>query len=217
MAIQIPIDDKEMHPQSRCFRWRETVVIVFLTLFALIGCASKTSTSDTPRDLSEIGRDEIMVVGSISWLKAVNASKLKAETDRFVPFEGERVLLWLQSSLEPVSDDNRLGLLVDWGRLYYFVVPKTTMAVTGLERAYFADDVLAYQPLVVPETLDYLVRVDDSVVYIGHLRVYVNEFDEIQAVEVVDEHRKAWAEISQRFGEALKFRVSLLRPTEAQH
>ncbi|WP_255555666.1 hypothetical protein [Enterovibrio paralichthyis] len=188
--------------------------VLLLCLTIVVGCSRSGSGSDTPSDMSEINADQVLLVGSISRLKAVTASALKEETDNFIPFDRERVLLWLKPLKQQAKEGERLGLLVDWGRVYFFAVPKTSMRLTELERAYYEDEALQYRPLGLPEPMRYLVRVDDRVVYIGHLRLYVNEFDDVVAVEVVDDAKSAKQTIETQFGEGLRFRVSLLTPEE---
>ncbi|WP_051563797.1 hypothetical protein [Enterovibrio calviensis] len=189
-----------------------------LLVVAAGGCSSSNSTTDTLMDFSQIKDDEVVLVGRISVLPAVIGASLKKETDTFMPFDGERVLVWVDANVsdslnkarELSTSDSQLGLLADWNVPFYIAIPKQTHVLTGLERALREEGDLRYVTLALPEWFTVLVRVDDQTVYIGNLRVYVDEFDEVVAVEVVDESEHARQRVSQRFGEHVRFRVSLL-------
>ncbi|OEE77600.1 hypothetical protein A1OQ_00720 [Enterovibrio norvegicus FF-162] len=188
-------------------------MLIFLIL-TITGCSYSNPMTDTLTDISQIKDDEVLVVGRLTVLPAVVGASLKQETDTFEPFKRERVLIWIRA--DNVSA-NSLGLLTDWGQPFYFAIPKRTQLLTGLERAIDDDGDLVYAMLALPEPLKFLVRVDDNVVYIGNLRLYTDEFDEIVAVEVVDESQSAIHDIRQRFGEQVRFRVSLLAPSQHFH
>ncbi|KKD60471.1 hypothetical protein RN22_10450 [Grimontia sp. AD028] len=187
---------------------RRSLVWLAFPLFLLSGCASNNTRSDTLVDFSQIKDDQVMVVGEISIIPAVIAQDLKQETDTFKPFANERVLLWLSADVG--NNGESIGILADWGQPFYFALPRQTMQVTELERAKGEVDELAYLPLAFPEVMKYLVRVDDRAIYIGNLRLYVDEFDQIVALEVVDESVSAVAAFQRRFGTSVRPRVSLM-------
>lgn len=181
-----------------------------LPLFLLSGCASDNTRSDTWIDFSQIKDDEVMVVGRISIIPAVIAQDLKQETDTFKPFAKERALLWLSADVG--SNKERLGLLADWDETFYFALPRQTMRLSELERAFDEDDELVYRALPLPEMMKFLVRVDDRAIYVGNLRLYVDEYDQIVALEVVDEFASAQQAFQRRFGTTARPRVSLMAP-----
>lgn len=185
-------------------------LVLAAAFMVLSGCASGNPRSITFSEFSQIKDDEVMVTGKVSTLPAVVAADLKRETDTFTPFSGERVLIWLEASAE--SDGEPTGLFANWGETFYFAVPRKTMRFTTMERALGEDDTLAYLPMSLPEPLVFLVRADDRAVYIGNIRLYVDEFDQIVALEVVDESSKMLAAFEQRFGTPLRPRVSLITP-----
>ncbi|USH05712.1 hypothetical protein K6Q96_22825 [Grimontia kaedaensis] len=151
-----------------------------------------------------------MVLGKISIIPAVIAQDLKQETDTFRPFANERALLWVSTDVG--SNKERLGLLADWDETFYFALPRQTMRLLELERAFDEDDELVYRALPLPEMMKFLVRVDDKALYIGNLRLYVDEYDQIVALEVVDESAAAQKAFQRRFGTAVRPRVSLMAP-----
>ncbi|CZF82829.1 hypothetical protein GCE9029_03466 [Grimontia celer] len=181
-----------------------------LPLFLLSGCASDNTRSDTWIDFSQIKDDEVMVVGKISIIPAVIAQDLKQETDTFRPFANERALLWISDDVG--SNKERLGLLADWDETFYFALPRQTMRLSELERAFDEDDELVYRALPLPEMMKFLVRVDDRAIYVGNLRLYVDEYDQIVALEVVDESAAAQQAFQRRFGTTVRPRVSLMAP-----
>ncbi|MEI8610003.1 hypothetical protein P4S70_13835 [Enterovibrio sp. Hal110] len=68
------------------------------------------------------------------------------------------------------------------------------------------------QHFTLPETYTYLVRVDDQALYVGNLRLYTNEFDEVTAVELIDESLAIQGRMAALIHHAVRFRVSLLKP-----
>ncbi|WP_232314511.1 hypothetical protein [Grimontia marina] len=181
-----------------------------LPLLLLSGCASDNTRSDTWIDFSQIKDDEVMVLGKISIIPAVIGQDLKQETDTFEPFADERALLWLSAVAGETGE--RLGLLADWDDAFYFAVPRQTMRLLDLERSFEEDDELVYIPLPLPEIMKFLIRADDKAIYIGNLRLYIDEFDQIVALEVVDEYEAAQKAFQRRFGTTIRPRVSLLAP-----
>ncbi|AMG29539.2 hypothetical protein AL542_02505 [Grimontia hollisae] len=188
--------------------YRALLLAVGLIVFS--GCASDNTRSVTLSDLSQIKDGEVMVVGKMSKLPAVVAADLKQETDMFTPFSGERILLWLSGSAK--SDGEPIGLLAKWGETFYFAVPRKTMRLTTLKRRSDEGDTFTYLSMPLPEPLIFLVRADDRAVYIGNIRLYVDEFDQIVALEVVDETSEMKTAFRQRFGASLLPRVSLIAP-----
>ncbi|WP_407333480.1 hypothetical protein [Enterovibrio sp. 27052020O] len=203
--LSLRLRDISRYQQTAC------VAMLFLLIMMTSGCSPSYPTTDTLTNFSQIKEDEMIVVGRLSVLPAVVGASLKKETDTFVPFQRERVLIWIRADK---TSANSLGLLADWAHTFYFAVPKQTQLLIGLERAFDDDGDPAYAMLALPEPLKFLVRVDDNVVYIGNLRVYTDEFDEIVAVEVVDESQSALRDVRERFGDKVRFRVSLLAPPQ---
>ncbi|MDD1794021.1 hypothetical protein L4D06_13105 [Enterovibrio makurazakiensis] len=207
---------------QQCFSLSVLRTWLVLLIVSAGGCSTSNSTTDTLSDFSQIKDDEVLLVGRVTVLPAVVGASLKQETDTFMPFDGERVLVWLDTNVPEndsrgkmaVTSSSALGLLADWNIPFYIAIPKQTQMLTGLERALREGESLRYVNLVLPEWFTVLVRADDVAVYIGNLRVYVDEFDEIVAVEVVDESKSARQRIRQRFGEQIRFRVSLLAPSD---
>ncbi|MDD1780109.1 hypothetical protein LRP49_02750 [Enterovibrio sp. ZSDZ35] len=193
-----------------------SVVVLFLLTAS---CANDKASPVALEGVSQIEDDEILLIGELS-VVPIPSTFSSNETDTLDLFAGERVLLWLDASLynSVAGHEDLLGLTADWGEMFAYVVPKRNVRLTGLERATVdADDTPNFFALPLPENFAFLVRVDDRVVYIGHLRLYVDQFDQIVSFEVLDESRKVQRELRKRTMDHARFRVSLLAPESNFH
>ncbi|PKF49640.1 hypothetical protein [Enterovibrio nigricans] len=192
---------------------RFRALFVFCISIVVLSCASDKPSSAPTAAGSQIEDDDILLVGKIS-VVPVLSSPVSRETDTLSLFADEHVLLWLRPTFSDVGEgkDEGLALDVEWGETFSHVIPKRNVNLFRLERGKGREEGMTYSTLAMPEPLRVLVRVDDQAIYIGHLRLYIDEFHDIVSFEVVDESGGLQSMRKQTQGDRAHFRVSLLAP-----
>ncbi len=186
------------------------------TVLLLGGCSSGLSSSKASSGLLDLDEDDILVLGKVSRIPSYLAADLKLETHTNVPSRSDKVTLWFkdyQRDHNAVSHSKDIAsVTTSWDRPFEFVTPKKPLVLSRIEVHAASHGETQSQHFTLPMTYTYLVRVDDEALYVGNLRLYTNEFDEVIAVELVDESSAARDHVAGLTHRSVRFRVSLFMP-----
>ncbi len=210
-----------MLPFSRGKRLADAVPNAMLlgTLSAVLllgGCSSGASSSKTASDLLNLDDDDVLVLGKVSRIPSYLAADLKLETHTNVPSRSDKVTLWFKDYQRDQNAIARaketVSLTTSWDKPFEFVTHKKALVLSRIEVHAASHGETQPQHFTLPMTYTYLVRVDDQALYVGNLRLYTNEFDEVIAVELVDESSAARHQVAGLTHSSVRFRVSLFMP-----
>ncbi|MGF1865823.1 hypothetical protein L4D15_11220 [Enterovibrio norvegicus] len=186
-----------------------------VALLMLSGCSSGSSSTSSLAVLN-LDNDDVLVMGKVSRIPSYLAADLKHETHTDMPPHSDKVTLWFKDyHRDPnvvARSKETASLTTSWDTPFEFVTPKKALILNRIEVYSMSHGEPTSQHFTLPETYTYLVRVDDQALYVGNLRLYTNEFDEVTAVELVDESLAIQGRMAALIDHAVRFRVSLLKP-----
>lgn len=164
--------------------------------------------------LAGIGGDEVLVVGVVELVPPLRESEQEVNLPNDL-FNMEAMIenrAFLSAGSDPRQrpEDSRFRFNPRLGELFYFAVPRSMPYVLGGD---ITVDMRNFRQrrIVVPGPLRLQARDSDQAIYIGTLRLTRDEFNEVIAVDVIDEYPQAAQTFGQRFGGGAELRRSLLQ------
>ncbi len=193
-----------------------SLALAALTVMVMLGgCSSGSSFSESSVAL-ELDDDNVLVMGTVSRIPSFLAADLKHETHADKLPHSDQVTLWFKdyhrdrNAVERAEET--LSLTTSWDMPFEFLMPKKALILNRIEVHSDAHSTVTTRQFILPSLYTYLVRVDDQALYVGNLRLYTNEFDEVIAVELVDESSAARLRAAGDTYPSVRFRVSLFMP-----
>lgn len=180
----------------------------------LAGCGL---TRPAITDLSQLGADEILVVGSVRLTPPLDEQDQRDSWNVVVPggYKNKvRILTgaqWRRLSPPLTMDDYRDNIHLDLGATSFASMPRRTFYI--LLGAILMDDRNPDDVAYLPGGFRINVRADDRAVYIGTLHYHRDEFFKIKKVRVEDDYARAAADFREQFGKGIRLRKALAQAT----
>lgn len=180
---------------------------------ALAGCGL---TRPAITDLSQLGADEVLIVGSVKLTPPLDEQDQRDSWNVVVPggyknkvriLTGEQ---WRELTPPLTMDDYRNNIHLDLGATGFASMPRKTFHI--LLGAILMDDSNPEDVAYLPGGFKVSVRDDDRAIYIGTLHYHRDEFFKIKKVRVEDDFDRAAADFRKQFGKGAKLRKALARP-----
>lgn len=181
---------------------------------ALAGCGL---TRPAITDLSQLGADEVLIVGSVKLTPPLDEQDQKDSWNVAVAggYKNKvRVLTgdqWREVTPPLTMDDYRNNIHLDLGGTGFASMPRKTFYI--LLGAILMDDSNPNDVAYLPGGFKINVRDDDRAIYIGTLHYHRDEFFKIRKVRVEDDYDRAAADFRKQFGKGAKLRKALAKPT----
>jgi hypothetical protein len=167
--------------------------------------------------LSELGSDEVVVVGKVELVPALRKHEQKIRGNVIGNFEN-RMYLVMDEKPRPLPEDLRIA---DYAGRIEALMGSTFFVRSKAQPAYLLGGVVfldmggnSQQKAYFPGGFQVAAKPGDRAVYIGTLRYHRDEFFEIQRITVVDEYKQANAEFEAKFGKGQTLRKALLTRTK---
>ena len=177
---------------------------------ALAGCGL---TRPAITDLSQLGADEVLVVGRVKLTPPLDESEQRDSWNVIVPggyknkarlLTGER---WRALAPPLTMEDYRNNIHLDLGATSFASMPRKPFYI--LLGAILMDDRNPEDVAYLPGGFKVNVRSDDRAIYIGTLHYHRDEFFKVSRVVVEDDYARALADFRKQFGDGAKLRKSL--------
>jgi hypothetical protein len=184
-----------------------------LLVGVLAGCGL---TRPAITDLSQLGADEILVVGSVKLTPPLDEQDQRDSWNVVVPggYKNKVRLLtgdkWRQLSPPLTMDDYRNNIHLDLGATSFASMPRRAFYV--LLGAILMDDSNPQDVAYLPGAFRVGVRDDDRAIYVGTLHYHRDEFFKVKRVRVEDDFERALADFRKQFGPKARLRKSLAKP-----
>ncbi len=189
--------------------------LIAIAALALAACAPAPRAPVSA--LSELGSDEVVVVGKVELVPALAKHEQKIRGNVVGNFEN-RMLLLMDEKLRPLPDDLRVA---DYAGRIEALMGSTFFVRSKAQPAYILGGVVfldmggnSQQKAYFPGGFQVTAKPGDRAVYIGTLRYHRDEFFEIQRITVVDEYKQASAEFEAKFGKGQALRKALVTRTK---
>lgn len=189
--------------------------LIAVAALALAACAPAPRAPVSA--LSELGGDEVVVVGKVELVPALRKHEQKIRGNVVGNFEN-RMYLVMDEKLRPLPEDLRVA---DYAGRIEALMGSTFFVRSKAQPAYILGGVVfldmggnSQQKAYFPGGFQVAARPGDRAVYIGTLRYHRDEFFEIQRITVVDEYKQASAEFEAKFGKGQTLRRALLTRTK---
>ena len=192
-------------------------------LFALAAllAAGCVSVSENVSSVSEIGGDDVVLVGKIEIRPPikVDEQKYKAGWDVFNTkrhFLGRAILFTAETPQYRERTGNALNppleetYFVKLPRSHRYIV-KGAVSMELVSRGASARSGFDQTELLFPVPIQLDVRPGDKAIYVGTLRLHRDEFHEVTKAELRDDYAEAVAEFGKRFAGQTPPRKALLR------
>lgn len=182
----------------------------------LAGCGL---TRPAITDLSQLGPDEVLVVGSVRLTPPLDEQDQKDSWNVIVPGGYRNKVRLLTGEqfrrLAPplTMDDYRNNIHLDLGATSFASMPRKPFHI--LLGAILMDDSNPEDVAYLPGGFKVGVRDDDTAIYVGTLHYHRDEFFRIKRVQVEDDYARALADFRKQFGTGARLRKSLARKTDA--
>lgn len=192
---------------------------LLLGLLLILGaCEAVVWPQKEPMSLTEVGPSSVIVVGAVEIVPPLreNERELNIANDLF-GMEGmiaNRAFLRAGADPGMRPDDSRFLINPRLGETFFFSVPRTMPYLLG------GDVTVQYRQvaggirkriIVIPGPLRIEARDSDQAVYVGTLRLTRDEFNEVIAVDIIDNYPEAARAFTQRFGTDIDLRRALLQ------
>jgi len=185
--------------------------LVAIAALALAACAPAPRAPLNA--LSELGSDEVVLVGKVELVPALAKHEQKIRGNVVGNFENRMVLV-MDEKLRPLPEDLRLA---DYAGRIEALMGSTFFVRSKAQPAYVLGGVVfldmggnSQQKAYFPGGFQVAAKPGERAVYIGTLRYHRDEFFEVQRVTVVDEYKQASAEFEAKFGKGQTLRRALL-------
>lgn len=185
-------------------RWR---LLGLAASVALTGCVIIGSGKPHLESASELGTDEVVLVGRIELippLKNFEQELHELGSDR--RSRGKGFAVFTEQLSEPVVFGGRHMVLFEFGKdfyvrqrrvpLMYYRGTMVEMKRTGREASY----------MDLPGLLKYPLQPGDGAVYVGTIRLYRDDYNEAKKIEIIDDYDRANRDFTKKFGQRLKLR-----------
>ena len=182
-----------------------------LVTLALAACGMP---KPAPTSMADVGAGSVLVVGTVE----IDPPLRAAERDVDMPNDlfnlsaamENRAIFWAADDPRAARSVTGHSINPELGRTYFFAVPRDQpYLVDGQITTNMANFV--ERRILLPSPLRLDMRAADRAIYVGTLRLTRDEFNEVIAVEVVDEYRQAARELAGRFGPGVELRRALLQ------
>ena len=192
-----------------------------LVIAAALLCAGCVTVSEGVGSISEVGQDEVLVVGRIEIIPRIKPEEQTYKaTD---PFNSKRH--FLGRAVMFVSDkpeyQNHTGHALNPAleETFFLKVPRSQRyMVKGSVTMRFAmrttsprTATVDQTELMFPSPAELDIRPGDKAIYIGTLRMHRDEFHEVTKAEIRDDYAAALADYKKKFGSAPPPRKALLK------
>lgn len=192
-----------------------------LVIAAALLCAGCVTVSEGVGSISEVGQDEVLVVGRIEIIPRIKPEEQTYKaTD---PFNSKRH--FLGRAVMFVSDkpeyQNHTGHALNPAleETFFLKVPRSQRyMVKGSVTMRFAmrttsprTATVDQTELMFPSPAELDMRPGDKAIYIGTLRMHRDEFHEVTKAEIRDDYERALADYRKKFGSAPAPRKALLK------
>jgi hypothetical protein len=168
-------------------------------------------------NLSQLGQDEVLVVGRVKLTPPLDDSEQRDSWNVVVPggyknkvrmLTGER---WRSLSPPLTMEDYRNNVHLEIGATSFASMPRKTFYI--LLGAIMMDDSNPQDVAYLPGGFKVGVRDDDRAIYIGTLHYHRDEFFKVTRVQVEDDYTRGLADFRKQFGDGAKLRKSLATKT----
>lgn len=184
-------------------------VLGLLTFFTT-GCA----TLEQMNDISELQNDEIVIVGRIELdppldpeteqnIKGIGTGKLKGSALFAI---GNQFIDITEPKISDVKNYAVLPLEKDFN-----------IRVPRHDKLIFSGASIMIemgQSMYLPGGLELITKPSDKAIYIGTIRYYRDDYNEITKVSLIDDYKKTNKEFSEQFGDAVKLRKASFKPSK---
>lgn len=205
-------DDPGPHQEIKIMA-RLARLTTLLVLIGLTGCVSpgiKTVTSS-----SELGDDEILIVGKIQLVPKYNPSEQKLPSMMFnKDMVRDKVFIAIDSEFKPMDDYATYSGVeklasVDFRKTFMVAANKTQPLIfSGAFFMISAERTPEYYYL--PGGLKLNYDKNDKAIYIGTIEFHRNEYDEITKVRIIDQYKEANAVFKKVHGK--KYALRRIKP-----
>jgi hypothetical protein len=189
--------------------------LVAIAALALTACAPAPRAPLNA--LSELGSDEVVLVGKVELVPALRKHEQKIRGNVVGNFEN-RMYLLMDEKLRPLPEDPRIA---DYAGRIEALMGSTFFVRSKAQPAYVLGGIVfldmggnSQQKAYFPGGFQLTTKPGDRAVYVGTLRYHRDEFFEIQRITVVDEYPQANAEFQTKFGKGQALRKALLTRTK---
>ena len=192
--------------------------LLVVAVAALAGCVSVSESLDS---FSQVGADEVLVVGKIEIVPPIKPEEQSYKA--LDPFNSKRHFMgravMFMADTPGYREHTGDALNPPLEETYFLKVPKAKRyMVKGSVTMAFAlrtvsrrQAVTEQTELMFPAPLALEVRPGDRAIYVGTLRLHRDEFHEVTRAEVRDEYARAVKEYRAKFPGAPQPRKALLR------
>jgi hypothetical protein len=185
--------------------------LIAIAALALAACAPAPRVP--VNTLSEVGSDEVVLVGKVELVPALRKHEQKIRGNVVGNFEN-RMYLLMDEKLRPLPEDPRVA---DYAGRIEAPMGSTFFVRSKAAPSYILGGVVfldiggsSQHKAHFPGGFQVAAKPGDRAVYVGTLRYHRDEFFEIQRVTVVDEYKQANAEFQAKFGGGQALRRALL-------
>lgn len=196
-------------------RWLRRFLALLL-LPTVAGCAALGYPQDEIVDLSQLGADQVLVVGKV----VVSPPLRETERDTTVPNDvfgvskdiRNRAILSFAADPRTSVEKARYRINPELGRTYFFGLRRDVPFMVGgsiITSYSMVGGNLRASEIVIPGGLRVAIRPGDRAVYVGTIHLTRDEFNEVTAARIIDEYGQAASAVRQRFGTGLPLRRAL--------
>jgi len=192
-----------------------------LASFLVAGCVS---VSEGIGNLREVDAGSVVLIGKIQIVPPIRAKEqtYRAGVDLFNTqrhFIGRAVLFVSDRPQYQERTGNALNPPLE--ETFFLKLPKSqrfmvkgSVTMELLSRGASAGSGFDHTELLFPAPIEFDVRPGDAALYVGTLRLYRDEFDDVTKAEVRDDYAEASAQFRSKFPGAPAPRKALLKPAK---
>lgn len=194
---------------------KSLIALSLLSLTILQGCSGVTLLKEA-NALNEVGRDEILITGSIELIPKLMEDEqhlnLSGSFD-ILDYAGifrNKCIIQVNSSAK--IDAEKTIINPTLGETFFFKIPRNSpYLVAGNIQMEFGGITLN-SGVLLPMGLKLDIKKKDKAIYIGHFKYTRDDFNSVIKVELLDNYSKALKDFKRKFGRNKKLRKSLARP-----
>lgn len=191
------------------------VMALMVLLSLLQSCTMGGEFLKEANSISEVGKNEIIVVGNIELLPKLQEGEQELDPDGVIDLFGygdmNRNRAMVQFNAKPEVNGYKQVINPEMGKHFFFKVPiDNKYMVEGSVLTEFSRHGNTGK-IYLPMSFKIDIKPTDKAVYIGKIKYTRDDFNSITQVQLVDEYKKANKEFKKKFGNKLKLRKVLVK------
>lgn len=191
------------------------VMALIVLLSLLQSCTMGGEFLKETNSISEVGKNEVIVVGIIELLPKIQEGEQALDPDGVIDLFGygdmNRNRAMVQFNAKPEVDGYKLLMNPELGKTFFFKVPKDNKYMVEASVLTEFSRLGNYGKIHLPMSFKLDIKPTDKAVYIGKIKYTRDDFNSITKVELVDEYKKANKQFKKKFGNKLKLRKVLVK------